>query len=231
MHALHHSVARVICRYSRSGYPEDAVFPDVDLHNAPSVPIFTACLLFALLSAGFAEKAAPEVKRLSPADGETIHAPNPHFEWTRLPDARLEDRHQIQIATDASFTTIVREDTVEVVSRYGSSGTQIVFEELHGRSYFPLETRAMICVPADSDFKEVRYCVLEFYFSMQSNALLRYGEISNDHFMIRVLRCLNRKMVHLNKTVLEHMVYFNTAKPSWERVQRWGNSVSDRRIS
>ena len=130
MHALHHPVARVICRYNRSGYREDAVFPDVDLHNAPSVPIFTACLLFALLSAGFAEKAAPDVRRLSPVDGETIHAPNPHFEWTRLPEARLEDRHQIQIATDASFTTIVREDTVEVVSRY------VCAEPLPAGSYF-----------------------------------------------------------------------------------------------
>lgn len=65
-----------------------------------------------------AEKAAPEIRRLTPLDDETIYTPNPHFEWARLPDARLDDRHQIQIATDASFATIVREDSLEVVSRY-----------------------------------------------------------------------------------------------------------------
>ena len=30
-----------------------------------------------------------------------------------------------------------------------TSGTQIVFEERHGSSYFSLETQSMFCVPAD----------------------------------------------------------------------------------
>ena len=60
------------------------------------------------------------IQLVSPADGETVYMPHPHFRWGRLPGTRLEDAHQIQIARDSDFTTIEVDDSLEVVSRFVS---------------------------------------------------------------------------------------------------------------
>lgn len=75
-------------------------------------------------------KVGQTIECLSPFDGETIYMPNPHFKWSRLPDTALGDRHQIQIATDANFANIVRDESLEVVSRY------VCAEPLAAGSYY-----------------------------------------------------------------------------------------------
>jgi len=60
------------------------------------------------------------VRLVSPADGETVYMPHPHFRWARLPGTKLEDAHQIQIARDRDFADIEVDDSLEVVSRFVS---------------------------------------------------------------------------------------------------------------
>jgi len=55
-----------------------------------------------------------------PKDGETVYMPHPHFRWDRSPEAKLEDAHQIEIATDSTFKSVEVDDSLEVVSRFVS---------------------------------------------------------------------------------------------------------------
>jgi len=78
-------------------------------------------LLFAVLaSAQETVERDAVVQLVSPADGETVYMPHPHFRWERLPGTGLEDAHQIQIARDSDFETIEVDDSLEVVSRFVS---------------------------------------------------------------------------------------------------------------
>ena len=60
------------------------------------------------------------IQLVSPADGETVYMPHPHFRWERLPGTRLEDAHQIQIARDSDFISTEVDDSLEAVSRFVS---------------------------------------------------------------------------------------------------------------
>ena len=84
----------------------------------------TAMLLFFVVGCQSAvlraepREAKPQLMGLLPRDGETLHMPNPHFRWDRQKDANVEDRCLIQIARDPDFKNLVRDDAIEVVSRY-----------------------------------------------------------------------------------------------------------------
>lgn len=58
------------------------------------------------------------IEPLSPAEGEILYMPNPHLKWSRQPGTGLEERHQIQIATDADFANVIRDESLAAVSRY-----------------------------------------------------------------------------------------------------------------
>ncbi|MEI6241423.1 MAG: right-handed parallel beta-helix repeat-containing protein [Planctomycetia bacterium] len=55
---------------------------------------------------------------LSPAAGDVVHVPHPHFRWEREPDVAIDEVHCIQIAGDEAFAQLVCDDRLEVVSRY-----------------------------------------------------------------------------------------------------------------
>lgn len=54
----------------------------------------------------------------SPIPGAVTYAPHPHFRWKREPDVKIDDVHQIQISRDETFTQLVCDDRLEVVSRF-----------------------------------------------------------------------------------------------------------------
>lgn len=81
----------------------------------PTLSLLTALLLAPLattLSAADAPK--PE----TPAVGAVVYAPHPHFRWQREADVKIEELHRIQIARGQTFTDVVCDDRLEVVSRF-----------------------------------------------------------------------------------------------------------------
>lgn len=54
----------------------------------------------------------------SPASGSRVFSPHPHFRWQREADIQIDEFHDIQIARDEAFHTVVCEDRLEVVSRF-----------------------------------------------------------------------------------------------------------------
>ena len=83
-----------------------------------------------------------------PKSGERPNSP-PLFATgrTRLKCCLVEHFHKWQ--TQIAFSDCSKRQGQQT-SGTQTSGTQIVVEERHGYSYFPLETRALICVPAVS---------------------------------------------------------------------------------
>ncbi|MFO1490339.1 MAG: right-handed parallel beta-helix repeat-containing protein [Kiritimatiellia bacterium] len=55
---------------------------------------------------------------LWPEANSVVFSPHPHFHWPRPADAKLDDAHQIQIATDEGFSRLACEDRLAVVSRF-----------------------------------------------------------------------------------------------------------------
>lgn len=55
---------------------------------------------------------------LLPEANSVVFSPHPHFRWERPADAKLDDAHHIQIASDEAFTNLACEDRLAVVSRF-----------------------------------------------------------------------------------------------------------------
>ena len=82
----------------------------------PPFRIVASLLAVAFLPLHAASIPQPE----SPAAGAATYSPHPHFRWQREEDVRIDETHCIQVARDESFTEVVCEDRIEVVSRFVS---------------------------------------------------------------------------------------------------------------
>jgi len=79
------------------------------------IKAFLAALLLTPLATLHAAD-APKLE--SPAVGAVVYAPHPQFRWQREADVRIDEVHHIQIARDETFTDVVCDDRLEVVSRF-----------------------------------------------------------------------------------------------------------------
>jgi len=82
-------------------------------------PLIVSTLLLVAVVASAQETVERDavVQLVSPADGETVYMPHPHFRWRKEAGAGIEDRYRIQIARDEAFQTLVIDDSLDVVSR------------------------------------------------------------------------------------------------------------------
>ena len=76
--------------------------------------VLAALLLIPLAALRAADAPKPE----SPAAGAVVYTPHPHFRWEREADVKIEEVHRIQIARGQTFTDVVCDDRLEVVSRF-----------------------------------------------------------------------------------------------------------------
>jgi len=76
--------------------------------------VVVAIVVALLASTGRADGPVPE----SPASGDAVYAPHPHFRWHREGDVRIDDVHHVQIARDERFVDLAIDDRVQVVSRF-----------------------------------------------------------------------------------------------------------------
>jgi hypothetical protein len=83
----------------------------------PTLTLLAALLLAPLAALHAADAPKPE----TPAVGEVVYTPHPHFRWQREADVKIDEVHRIQIARDEAFTEVVCDDRLEVavLSRRG----------------------------------------------------------------------------------------------------------------
>ena len=90
--------------------------PESSTSDVHRLAIVVVALVVALLASTGRAADGPEPE--SPASGDAVYAPHPHFRWRREGDVRIDDVHHVQIARDERFADLAVDDRVQVVSRF-----------------------------------------------------------------------------------------------------------------